>query len=326
MDILKGNTKPWIFRRLLQMVIVLFGTSVLSFILTTLAPGDAVNKYAGPDVSEQRLEEIRRQYGLDQSVAVQYFRWLCMSVKGHLGYSITKHRSVAGILKESIPETLKLSLAALIFNLMLGTIAGIIAGTRSNKISGRLINTASIVLISIPVFWLALVCVYIFNLKLGWTPPLSFSSESLSFLEKLLRIARVYGLPVLILGTAGAAATCRFVRENLMATLNQPYCVQARAAGLPESKVIIRYALRNALLPLITQTGLILPFLLGGSFIIEVIFSIPGMGRITYEAIFARDVSVILAVNMLSAVMVVLGSSISDILYRVADPRITLKY
>lgn len=311
---------PWVVKRLTQMIIVLLGVSLLTFIFISLAPGDAANKYVGPNVPDHKLEQIRNQYGLDQSWPIQYIRWLSMVVQGRLGYSFSKHQPVESILKDAIPATIKLAVGALFVNLLFGTFAGIMAGIYAHKTGGRIINVASIILISVPVFWLALVGIYVFVLKLNWFPVFSFSIADHSFFYSIKR----YGLPVMILGIAGAAATCRYIRENMINALNKPYCVQARAAGLSQKKVLTHFALRNALLPLVTHIGLLFPFILGGSFIIEVIFSLPGMGRIAYDAIFSRDIPVILAVNMLSAVMVVFGNSLSDILYKYIDPRISL--
>ncbi|MDZ7722796.1 MAG: ABC transporter permease [candidate division KSB1 bacterium] len=312
---------PWLVKRLTQILIVLFGVSVLTFVFYALAPGDAVNQYAAPNVSAERLDDIRQQYGLDKSIPVQYFRWLGKSLQGNLGYSLAKHQPVADVVRTAIPATLRLTLAALCLNLILGTLWGVFAAVHANRLTGRILNIVSILFISIPVFWLSLVALYFCSLRWGWYQAFNTFSAGSTWALYINR----YLLPVLILGTAGAAATCRFVRENMIAALHEPYCLQARAAGLPNQR-IVRYALRNALLPLITQTGLIFPFLLGGSFIIEVIFALPGMGRITYDAIFSRDIPVILSVNMLSAALVVFGNALADILYRHIDPRISLTY
>jgi len=233
---------------------------------------------------------------------------------------------VADILAEAIPATLQLTGLALFLNLFLGCIAGAFAGIYSERRLGQIIDFTSLSIYSIPTFWLSLVGILVFSLKLHWLPSSQMASLFVAdgFWDNALDRVRHLLLPVLVLGLGGAAATARYVRANLRQVLQQDFIRLARAKGLRKRRIYLQHALRNALIPVATLLGLYLPLLLGGAFVVEVIFAWPGMGRVTYEAVFAKDYPVIMAVNLIAATMVILGNFVSDLLYQWLDPRLRL--
>lgn len=270
---------------------------------------------------------MRQQRGFDQPWYEQFKVWSTRFVRGDLGYSWSKHRPVNDILGEAIPATLQLAFLALVVNLLLGCALGLLSGLYSQQKFGKVLDVASLSLYSMPTFWLALILILVFSLKLHWLPGSqmqSFFAPSLDFASRFWDRLRHLILPVTVLGLTGAAATSRFVRGRLQEVLRQDYIRLALAKGLTRKSVLLRHAFRNALLPVVTLLGVYFPFLLSGAFIVEVIFAWPGMGRITYEAIFAKDYPVLMAVNLIAATMVIAGNLLSDLLYRFIDPRIQL--
>jgi len=290
-----------------------------------LSPGDVTNLYWGPKTTRQSLEALRQQRGLDQPLAQQFKTWTVRFFRGDWGYSWARHRAVTELLKEAIPATLQLTVLALVLNFLLGIFFGALAGMYAGRLLGRFCNFSSLVIYSIPTFWLALIFILLFSLKLQWLPAAQMSSwfaVDVGFWEKLGDRLHHLILPVAVLGLTGAAATARYVRSRMIEAQQQDYIRLALAKGLPRRRVIFQHALKNALLPVVTLLGLYLPFLFSGAFVVEVIFAWPGMGRLAYEAFFAKDYPVIFAVNFIAAAMVILGNLLADLLYQLADPRI----
>jgi peptide/nickel transport system permease protein len=266
--------------------------------------------------------------GLNEPWYVQLGQWSSRVSRGDLGYSWTKHQPVAEILKEALPPTLQLTLAALIINFFIGCIVGILSGIYYHRWFGKLLDIMSLSIYSIPVFWLALIAVLIFSLKLQWLPASGMSSffiESAGFWSNLGDRLHHLALPAAVLGLTGAAATSRYVRGRMQEVLSQEYIRLAFAKGLSKRKVYLRHAFKNALIPVVTLLGLYFPALVGGAFVVEVIFAWPGIGRLTYEAVFARDYPVLMAVNFIVAVLVMLGNLISDLFYKFIEPGIQVK-
>ncbi len=315
-------------QRTLQAVFLLFGVCVLNFFLFHLSPGDPTNLYFGPKVKHATMDALRKQMGWDHPWYQQFGLWFSQILRGNLGFSWSNHRPVADILKEAVPATLQLTGLALLLNVGLGCLVGIVAATRAHRWTGKLMDYAALTLYSLPTFWLGLMLILLFSLKLQWLP----ASQMRSFYQinpglwaRMLDRVRHLVLPVTVLGLTGAAATFRYVRGHMIDVLQQDYITQARAKGLPRRSVLLRHAFRNALLPVVTLLGMYFPFLLGGALIVEVVFAWPGMGRITYEAIFAKDYPVLMATNLIAATMVIAGNLVADLLYRFIDPRIHLE-
>ena len=320
----------YISKRLLQAIPLLLGIATVTFFIVHLAPGDPMDFFLEQrhrqNIDPEVIELLRQKYGLDQPIHIQYVKWLGNLIQGDLGESFTYRRPVSALLAEAIPYTLQLTILAILFDALIGIALGIISAVKQYSILDKTITLGSLILYSIPGFWLALMLVLLFSVNLGWLPTSqtrSFDYEFLSWFGKLKDLAWHLVLPVFILGIASAAGTARYMRSRLLEVLNEEYILAARARGLRERTVILRHALRNALIPIITIYGLSLPFLLGGAVIIETIFAWPGMGQLAVSAILARDYPVILATTMIAAVLTVIGSLIADVTYALADPRVS---
>lgn len=315
----------YIIRRILLSIPLLWALATLTFFLVRLAPGDPLAMYYNPEIDPSVMEAVRTRLGLDQPLHVQYVKWLGALFQGELGVSFKHHRPVAEILAETLPNTLLLTSLALLFDLGFGVLLGTLAAVRQYSWIDHTTSVIALFLYSMPGFWLGLMLIIVFALKLGWLPASQMQSvdaEFLPFLPRLWDQALHLVLPVFVLGIASAASVARYMRGSLLEVIRQDYVRTARAKGLPEGRVIFRHALRNALIPIVTLLGLYLPFLISGAVVTETIFAWPGMGRLTIDAIFSRDYPVVLAANLLAGVMVVFGNLLSDVLYGIVDPRI----
>ncbi|KPK28985.1 MAG: hypothetical protein AMJ61_00405 [Desulfobacterales bacterium SG8_35_2] len=316
--------KYYYFKRILLSVLIIWGVLTLTFFLIRVAPGDPSLIYIDPGIEPNIVNQIRHQMGLDQPLYIQYFKWLKQFLTGNFGMSFMHKRPVSQVLAEAIPNTLQLTVAVFMIQIIIGIIVGIYSALSRYTKKDSFISSFSIFLYSIPGFWLALMLILIFSLKLGWLPSSHMQSMDIGngFWEVFADRIEHLILPVIVLGLPLSAHTSRFVRGSFIDVFTQDYIRAAYAYGLNKRKIWLKYALKNALLPIITLIGMYLPFLLGGAVITEYIFSWPGMGRITVEAIFAYDYPIILASTAIAAVAVVIGNLLSDILYRVIDPRI----
>lgn len=315
----------YLLRRTLGSVALLWGVLTLSFALVHLAPGDPVDLMVDPTVPAEDAQRLRDRYGLDAPLPVQYLRWLGGILQGDLGVSLRQQRPVAELMGEALPNTLRLTLAALLLNYALGIGLGVLSAARRGSRLDRLATISSLTLYSMPTFWLALMAQLLFCYALRWLPSGGMPAVALDPGDPWPWVVAQWEhavLPVVVLGASGAAGVARYVRGSMLEVLQQDHIRAARARGVPERTILWRHALRNAAIPLVTLAGLSLPFLLGGSVVIETIFSWPGMGRVAVEAIFARDYPVILAATMLSGALVIAGSWLADLGYALLDPRI----
>lgn len=313
-----------IIKRLLTSLLIVWGVISICFLILHLVPGDPASLYIRPEIPAEVVANIRAQMGLDLPIWKQYFVWIREFSTGNFGLSFTHQKTISAIFAETIPNTLRLTVIVLIFQYFVGILLGVISALRHKTLTDRIINGSMLFLYSMPGFWLAIIAIFVFSLKLGWLPSSQMQSlhEINGFWPILWDRTRHLILPVLVLSIPFITYTARFVRENLVNILAKPYILAAYTYGLSHYKIIYRYALRNALLPLVTLLGLYLPFLLGGAVITEFIFAWPGMGRITVNAIFTHDYALILASTFIAALAVVLGNLISDLLYFIVDPRI----
>jgi peptide/nickel transport system permease protein len=321
----------FILRRLLGAIPLLIGVATILFFVLHLAPGDPTTFYFNPNVPPDVIEQVRRNLGLDQPLHIQYVRWLLAFFTGDFGYSFAQSRPVLHILREALPNTLMLTGTALVLVFVIGILIGVLQAVRQYSLFDSTSSVVSLFFYSMPSFWLALMLMLVFSLKAhqwGWPialPPTGITSvdyEFMGFGEKVWdRISHLI-LPVGTLTLALAAGVARYTRGQMLEVIRQDYIRTARAKGLPERTVILKHALRNSMLPVITLLGLYLPFLFSGAIFIEVIFAWPGMGRIIVDAIFQRDYPLVMATSFVFAVIVVLGNLIADVLYAVADPRI----
>ena len=316
----------YIFNRLLSAIPLLFGITFLSFLMMHLAPGDPTLMYLDPNVSAQDLDQVKKNLGLDQPLLMQYFYWLKELGQGNLGYSYVTGKPVVEAILERLPATLILSIASLILILLITFPLGIICGYKKDTWVDDSITIFSFLGLSIPTFWLGLIFILIFSLQLNIFPTSGFLDPLLSeasFFKKASNIAYHMVLPLGTIIIGGIAGLIRYNRFSMIKILAQDYITSARARGLKESRILFKHALKNAMLPIITILGLDLPSLISGSFIIEYIFSWPGMGQLGVQAVFQRDYPILMATILFSSILIILGNLLADIGYAYVDPRIS---
>jgi peptide/nickel transport system permease protein len=310
----------YILRRILQMVPVIFLVTVVIFSITLLLPGDITYTILGEDATEEQRAQAIIDYGLDDPVIIQYFRWLGHALQGDLGRSFRTHQPVIEMIQERFPATLELTLFAMIISVIIGVPAGIIASTKRNSIWDVLATIISMFGVAIPFFWLGILLILLFSLKLGWLPPsgyVPFTTDPIQNLKLMI-------LPSLTVGAAMAAVVMRQTRGAMLNVLNQTYIDTARAKGLSEAKVQFKHALRNAFIPVVTVIGLQTGSLMGGAVVTESVFSISGVGRMVVQGIFNRDYPVVQGGILLIVLCVLVINMLVDVLYAVLDPRIKL--
>lgn len=320
----------YIIRRLLGIIPLLLGITVISFIIIHLAPGKptSLETSMDPRVSPEARERLVKMYGLDKPVIAQYGQWITRIARLDFGRSFSDSRPVSEKILERIPLTLSLNLCSLLFIFLLAIPIGVKSALSQGRAFDRVMTVIAFISFSVPTFWLALLLMNLFGINLGWLPISGIKSldfEYLSFWGKLADLARHFILPVFVLSITGFAGICRYMRSSMIEALEQPYIYTARAKGLPEHRVVYVHALRNAILPIVTIMGLSIPGLLGGSVIFESIFALPGIGRLFFEAVMMRDYPLIMAEVVLGAILTMLGNLIADISYAYVDPRIRYK-
>jgi peptide/nickel transport system permease protein len=298
-------------RRLVLAVPILFLISAIVFFVMHILPGDPVKSMlAGQPVSTEIIEQLREQYGLNDPVHVQYLRFLGNAITGDLGTSIATKRPVTTEILDQLPYTIALTLAGMGIAMAIGIVSGVLAATRRGTWIDATSMFFALLGVSMPSFWLALLLIFTFSFRLHWFP--AVGADTWKHLV----------LPALVLGVGEAAIIARLVRASMVEVLRQEYVVVARAKGLTQRNVVLRHALRNALIPVVTVLGLQFGYLLGGAVIVETAFSRPGVGRLAVEAILAKDFPMVQGVVLFSAVIYVLINIAVDISYSLLDPRI----
>ena len=305
-------------RRLLSSIPTLLIVTLLVFAMVKLLPGDPARLILGQEATPQALAELRRSLGLDRSLPEQYLSWLVSAVQLDFGTSLTDNSSVGRLIAQKLPVTLELALFAMLISMLISLPAGILSAVRRNTWIDRTLTLLALSGISLPNFFLGILLIYLFSIRLAWIPASGYTS----LLENPGRNLLLLLLPGITLGIGSAAVLTRYLRSSLSETLAQDYVRTAHAKGLPAGRVISKHALKNALIPFLTAFGLQLGGLLGGAVITEQIFSIPGFGRLLVDAVFTRDLPVIQAVVLVSAVAVFLVSFLVDLGYAAVDPRI----
>ena len=317
----------YLTRRLLALIPVLLWITLISFGIMHLAPGkptDAAMQF-NPKVSLEARQRMEKLYGLDQPLPMQYLRWLGRIGRLEFGRSFLDDRAVGEKIAERLPITLAINVCSFVLILGISIPLGVLAAVRPGRAFDRFTTVFVFIGYSMPTFWLALLCMALFGVTLRWLPISGIHSldyESFGFLHRWSDVAWHLTLPVGISAFVSLAGMSRYMRSNMVDVLRQDYIRMARAKGLSERRVLFHHGLRNGLLPLITILGLSLPDLIGGSVIAETIFSIPGMGRLFYEAVMARDYPVNMALVTIGAVLTMLGNLFADLAYAYADPRI----
>lgn len=308
----------FVARRGLQAVVVLLGVSVIVFSLLHLVPGDPVRAALGTRYDPVVAETLRERTGLDQPLVVQYFSWLGNALTGDLGVSFRSGRPVTTTLLGRLPATLTLGLAALVVALVIALPLGILSAVRQGTKRDYAATVFSQLGISIPDFWMGIMLILLFSLTLGWLPPSGYvplSQDPLGWLSHLV-------MPAVTIGVVSGSILTRFVRSAMLEAFGQDYTRTARSKGLPERVVVNRHVLRNALIPVVTVTGIQLALLLGGVIVVEIVFAWPGIGQLTLIAIRARDYTVLQGAVLLFALIFLLVNLVVDLLYAWLDPRI----
>ncbi len=318
----------YIIKRLLLMLPLLLGITLISFVVIHLAPGEPTDLQTqmNPQASEELQERLRVQYGLDQPLYVQYGRWLGRLVQLDFGESFASdRRPVFDKVLERLPVTVLLNVLSILLILGVSVPLGILSAVRRNSGFDRATTILVFAGFAMPSFWLALLLMDWFGVRLGVLPISGIKSlgyEYLSFGAQILDRVSHLILPVFISAIGGLAGFSRYMRSNMLEVVRQDYILTARAKGLSERTVIYKHALRNALLPVITILGLAVPGLIGGSVISETIFAIPGMGKLFYDGVMMRDYPLIMGILVMGAVLTLVGNLLADISYALADPRI----
>ena len=312
----------YIIKRILIAIPVLIGITIIDYAIMCL-DGSPLEMLQGPRISEAAVQAREIALGLDQPFYVQYFVWLKQLLQGNMGYSISSYQPVSDMIMSHLGPTLLLMGTSLIVSLILAVPAGIFSAIHQYSKGDYTVVTLSFLGSSIPGFFLSLLLIYIFTVKLGWLP--SSGMTTLGTEGGVADVARHMVMPVLVLAVSLAGTNIRYIRSAVLEILQQDYLRTAKAKGIGRFKVIGKHALRNALIPIVTVIGMQIPMLFGGQVIIEQVFSWPGLGLMTMSAITSRDYPVIMGVCLLSAVVVLVANLVTDILYALVDPTIQLQ-
>ena len=309
----------YVLRRLLGIVPVLLLVALGSFLLVHLVPGDPAMVMLGSDATPQQIQMLKTQMGLDRSLPEQFVVWVREVLHGNLGESFFLGRPVTQALLERLPATMQLAVLALLFSLLIGIPAGILAAVRQNTWWDQAVMVTAMGGISIPSFWLGLALILVFSVQFGWLP----SGGYTPLWEEFGRGLRTLILPAVSLGFMQAALIARMTRSSMLEVLRQDYVRTATAKGLTRWVVILRHALKNAMIPVITTIGTAFGVLLGGAVIVEIVFTYPGLGRLVVLAVQRRDYPLVQGALLLTSVIYVVVNLAVDLLYGIFDPRIT---
>lgn len=316
-------------KRLLHVIPTMLLIVAVNFFLLQAAPGDAVDVLASESggASKEVTDLLRQQFGLDQSVGMQFLHYLQNMLSFNLGYSLSYNDYVTHVVLARIPATLLLMLPSILLALAIGVTLGVVAAVWRGKWIDNVINVISVCGFAMPLFWLALLLVIVFSLTLKWLPASGMYDiyKSPKGMAYVLDVAKHMVLPMVSLAFYYLAIFSRITRSAMIEVSGQDFIRFARAKGLRKGRITIRHTLRNALLPVVTMTGLQLGAMLGGSVVIETIFAWPGMGRLAFEAIFRRDLNLLLGILFLSSFLVIVANIVTDMVYAAIDPRIDLK-
>ena len=303
----------YIVKRILTTIPVLIGVMLVIFIMLSVIPGDPVTVMMKEHVKPELIEKLKESKGLDDPALVRFFRYLWDALHGDLGVSYKLNRNVTDLIMDAFPHTVKLTVFAALVAWAIGIPAGIFSAIKKNTIIDRLFMSGSLIGVSMPVFWAALLLQYIFAFKLGWVPVSGYRTLSHMI------------LPAIVLGWSSAGTIARLTRSNLLEIMRNDYIRTARAKGLRERAVVVKHALKNAMLPVVTVMAIQVASLLSGAVITETIFGIPGVGRLAVDAIGNRDMPLLQGTVLFTTVLNILGNLVADLLYSVLDPKIRVE-
>jgi peptide/nickel transport system permease protein len=306
----------------MALVVLIFVTLIVFFVMRLL-PGDPLIIYVGQNsqlqgMPEEQIAELRHHYGLDKPLVVQYFNWIGGITHGDFGESIYYHEKVGTLLAERLPKTIYIGFVSLIFGAITGIVVGLWAGVKRGKWPDKIVTPLSYIGITIPVFWLGILMIYFFGLKLHWLPTSGYTSPFTDFVLSTRQLI----MPVFCLSLFAIAANARQMRSSMLETISQDYIRTAWAKGLSERIIILKHAMKNSLIPVITLIGLGVGMIFGGSVLIETVFAIPGVGRLMVSSIFGQDYVVVQGITFVISVSILLINLLVDLSYGWFDPRI----
>lgn len=307
-----------ILKRLAATIPVLLVVAIVIFSVLRLTPGDPAAIVAGDGATVQQIEQIRHHMGLDQPIPVQFYRWIGDVMQGDFGTSLISGLPVKDMILDRMGPTIAITLYTVLYTILISIPIGILSAWRRGKAVDKAVTAASVLGFSVPVFITAYLLIFLFSMVLGWLPVQGYRPLSAGIWEHIRHMI----LPVASLGTIYIALLTRFVRSSIIDTLNEDYIRTARAKGLNERSILMRHALPNAAVPILTIIGLTITMLIGGVVVTESVFNIPGLGRLVVEAILAKDFTIIQALIILFSVVDIVVNLVVDILYRFVDPRI----
>lgn len=321
---------PYVLKRLLMMIPLIFGITLITFTVIHLAPGGPVEVETEMSLkaSAQARDNLKRLYGLDKPLHIQYLEWLNRFIRLDFGKSFVDGKNVADKVRERIPITLTINLLSLLLIICTAIPIGILAAHKQRSLFDKLTTIFVFVGFSTPTFWLALILMFIFGVTLGLLPISGIQSIDVSGMGTIDRVSdwiKHLVLPVCLSAFGGIAGLSRYCRSSMLEVVRQDYIRTARAKGLKEPDIILHHMLRNALMPIVTILGLSVPGLIGGGVIFETIFAIPGMGQLFYSSTMSRDYPTIMGILVIGAVLTLVGNFIADISYALVDPRIRIK-
>jgi peptide/nickel transport system permease protein len=319
-------TLRFLLRRLGQAIPIIVGIAVFNFFLLHMAPGDAVDVLAGEagGATPEYVAQLKAKFGLDQPPYVQLGKFLWNVATLNLGFSFRHNMPVADLILARLPATLLLMVCAIVLAFSAGVILGVTAARNLNKTPDRVISIVALLAYATPIFWIGLMLILLFSVKLGWLPSSGMETigADLSGAARALDVARHLVLPAVTLALFFMALYTRLMRASMLEVYGLDYVTVARAKGVGENDVAYRHVLRNALLPMVTMLGLQVGSLLGGSVLVETVFGWPGLGRLAFESVFQRDYNLLLGILLLSSALVVIVNLLIDLLYARLDPRI----
>lgn len=321
--------KQYLLKQFLARIPLLLGITLITFTVIHLAPGKPTQLQTelNPKVSYEARQRLEKLYGLDKPLPVQYWNWFIRLVRFDFGTSFQDDRPVLEKILERIPITLSINILAMMLEFLVAVPIGVYSAVKHDSLLDKTFTLFVFIGFAAPGFWIALLLMEFFGVTLGWLPVSgiqSFGSESFSFGWKVLDVAKHLILPIFVSAFGGLAGLSRYMRGSMLNVIRQDYIRTARAKGLPEGAVVYKHALRNALLPVVTLLGLSVPGLIGGSVIFETIFGIPGMGRLFFDGVMARDYPVIMGILVIGSTLTLLGNFLADLAYGWVDPRIRL--
>ena len=315
---------PYIIKRLLQAIPLLIGVSIIGFAMMHLAPGGPLAVYTlNPTITAQDIERIKHIFGLDQPIHIQYLKWAYGIFTGNWGFTFFGGRPVLQVILERFPATFLLMGSAMSLAILIGMLIGVLGAVRRYSIFDYLATTGAMVALSFPTFWFGLMTIFIFSLKLGWLP--SGGMYTLGGEEDILDLFRHLILPTMVLALVLVAQWSRYSRSSFLEVIHQDYIRTAKSKGLSAGRILLRHAFPNAVAPLIALAGIQLPWLFSGALVTETIFGWPGMGRLFVDALTMKEYPVLMGMIMITAMFVIIGNLVADVINALIDPRIRLE-